>query len=945
MNSQNGQSLVEVVLVTFLFGVLGTGLLATLLSSSFVSSRGVEYSLGSGYIQEAIEAVRSIRNRDWSELTSGTHGLTTAAGYYDFAGTSDALDGGRFTRTITIEDAYRTGGLTGDLAVSGTLDAATKKVTVNVTWEVPAGLTKNIDAVFYVTNWDQESWVQTLTSEFETGVENSSDIQTASNGEVVLRAHNSDWEEIERLYNLNLSGGGDRFVTFADPDGDYLVVLGADDGGDNLHVYDLSDVSENTPSLIDSTEIENANDIAVEEGYVFVAAHESGPGGELVILSLPSLTMVAIINLPGEEAANGVDVLNDTLVIVRQQDNAEDEIIFYNVDNPASPVLLGGADTDDYSLTDVAYTGSYAYATSNDASHELTVFRQSDYSVIDTINLSGNSGAGAVDLFGSNVYVGLNNNTAGSELFAINASDPTNLSITSTIEVGVSVERIQVDTNGQYAAAATRLDGKNFFVIDLSTFTETHSGDLDGGSQAESGSLFGGHGYLGSTSSSEDVAVFRVSPGGWSDAELVSSADLSGNHDESAIWISGNYAYQATENNGVNHDFFIYDISTPASPTYLGSIDTNSDVSDLVVSGNYVYLATKDNSREVIVIDTTTKTSPQIVGTYNAAGSRDGVSITLSGTTLYLGREDGSDPDFYVLSLSNPAAPAFVGSTNYGGDLERMVVSSSYVYSATETDTEELAVFDVSNPALPSKVAGLNLSDDEDGQAIAVSGSLLAIGRADGGGAEVAIIDISTPSSPQLLGSIDNLDEVNGVAFDGISFLHIAGDTSGGQYERWDITDPALPTFDALFDLGGGNDGEGIFFNGVYVFIASEANNAELNIIGPGSPPTGYAREGNFTSQAFDAGTNASWDSLEWTSSGTGVITFRVRTADTQANLATARWVGPDGTSESVFNTWGQGIVEDPSATGRRWFQWKAYLTGNGSSTPLLEDVTVRYSQ
>ncbi len=149
MAIQRGQSLLEVVLVTFLFGVLGTGLLATLLSSSVVSSRGIEYSLGTGYIQEGIEAVRSIRDRDWSELTNGTHGLTTAAGYYDFAGTSDSLDNENFIRTITLEDVYRSGSLTGDIAVSGILDAATKRVTVNVTWEVPAGLPKNIDAVFY----------------------------------------------------------------------------------------------------------------------------------------------------------------------------------------------------------------------------------------------------------------------------------------------------------------------------------------------------------------------------------------------------------------------------------------------------------------------------------------------------------------------------------------------------------------------------------------------------------------------------------------------------------------------------------------------------------------------------------------------------------------------------------------------------------------------------
>ncbi|MFA4846172.1 MAG: hypothetical protein WC654_06475 [Patescibacteria group bacterium] len=127
MNS-HGSTLLEVVLVTFLFGVIGTGLVSTLIGSSQTSKRGMEHTVAAGYIKEGIEATRSIRDRDWSELANGTHGLSTGSGYYDFSGTSDSLDGGVYTRTITIEDVYRLGSLTSDISASGTtLDAATKR--------------------------------------------------------------------------------------------------------------------------------------------------------------------------------------------------------------------------------------------------------------------------------------------------------------------------------------------------------------------------------------------------------------------------------------------------------------------------------------------------------------------------------------------------------------------------------------------------------------------------------------------------------------------------------------------------------------------------------------------------------------------------------------------------------------------------------------------------
>ena len=65
MEDTKGSTLLEVVLVTFLFGVIGTGLVSTLISSSQTSKRGLEHTVAAGYIKEGIEATRSIRDRDW----------------------------------------------------------------------------------------------------------------------------------------------------------------------------------------------------------------------------------------------------------------------------------------------------------------------------------------------------------------------------------------------------------------------------------------------------------------------------------------------------------------------------------------------------------------------------------------------------------------------------------------------------------------------------------------------------------------------------------------------------------------------------------------------------------------------------------------------------------------------------------------------------------------
>ena len=138
-------------------------------------------------------------------------------------------------------------------------------------------------------------------------------------------------------------------------------------------------------------------------------------------------------------------------------------------------------------------------------------------------------------------------------------------------------------------------------------------------------------------------------------------------------------------------------------------------------------------------------------------------------------------------------------------------------------------------------------------------------------------------------------------------------------------------------------DGVGIVENTSLVVLATNSTTQALQIIGPLSLPD-FSREAIFTSQAFDATAVTSWDSMDWTQSGTGTVQLMIRTADTQSNLAIANWVGPLGTSEIRFTVSGTPIVTDPNATGKRWIQWEAILSGNGTSTPSLLDVSASYS-
>ncbi|MFA6909333.1 MAG: prepilin-type N-terminal cleavage/methylation domain-containing protein [Patescibacteria group bacterium] len=108
----------------------------------------------------------------------------------------------------------------------------------------------------------------------------------------------------------------------------------------------------------------------------------------------------------------------------------------------------------------------------------------------------------------------------------------------------------------------------------------------------------------------------------------------------------------------------------------------------------------------------------------------------------------------------------------------------------------------------------------------------------------------------------------------------------------------------------------------------------------------GYALSGEYTSQAFDAGSlTAVPNYLNWTATqapGTS-IEMQARTADTQANLSAAPWVGPDGTSGTRYTVPGDTLGLHPGTAQHQWMQWRAYLTGDGQATPALEHVQLNY--
>ncbi|MCH7492608.1 prepilin-type N-terminal cleavage/methylation domain-containing protein [Patescibacteria group bacterium] len=107
-----------------------------------------------------------------------------------------------------------------------------------------------------------------------------------------------------------------------------------------------------------------------------------------------------------------------------------------------------------------------------------------------------------------------------------------------------------------------------------------------------------------------------------------------------------------------------------------------------------------------------------------------------------------------------------------------------------------------------------------------------------------------------------------------------------------------------------------------------------------------YASVGTFESSNLNTGSGSSvFNYLDWTVDEPPAtdVEFQFRTANSQNNLSSAIWVGPDGTSGSFYTIQGTTVEIDPGASGIRWLQYKAYLSSDGTATPVLRDVTLDY--
>ena|SRR3989344_3495125 len=133
--TNRGFSLVEVILASSVFILITTALVGAIIYGQESTVLSGQRAQAVFLAEEGLEAVKNIRDDDFSNLIDGTYGLQVVGGRWNIAGSSDVI--GNFTRQITISP----------------INSDTKKITSTVTWQQNLQRSGSVSLDTYLTYW------------------------------------------------------------------------------------------------------------------------------------------------------------------------------------------------------------------------------------------------------------------------------------------------------------------------------------------------------------------------------------------------------------------------------------------------------------------------------------------------------------------------------------------------------------------------------------------------------------------------------------------------------------------------------------------------------------------------------------------------------------------------------------------------------------------------
>ncbi len=635
-NTKSGFSLVEIILSIALFALLLTAIAGFYIYGQQSSIKYGEKSRAYAIAEQALEAIKNIKDTGFNNIAIGTYGLVIGQnGSWELLSEApDIIEG--FTRIITIEE----------------LDDNTKKVTITITQTINS-ITKTI---------------ATLTSKFTNWM-----------AELVSLVGWGNPAE-ESWINLSGFGGYTNAKTYINGDYAYIINNGADE---NFAIINISDTKN--PVYVNGFSLpDNPSDITINAGYAIVS-------------SGTKIYPIDILSDPEKPGLHqGFDVGGTNIKNIFLDGNTGtgyvityEKLYAINLTNPTEPNILWSENIQ--GGYDIYVSGDYAYFTSTDK-RNLQIMRLQDHKVLSDILLSDDSGQNPSITVSGNIALVSQLNT----LFTVDISNPISPVILENITLEEQITDIALNsTNNSLCFVTTRGieendSTKQFYVIDINNLGAPF-GTLSVGENENT--LYGPYydakrDRVFAIHTAEKFGVLTPSLGGWNNPSKEFSIDISEykiTYDRSRTYVYGNYAY--TIHNDTHENLIVFDTTNLEPPITLKLEGRPSDIS---IYNGFAYITSDAQGKELQIINTSNLNS-DVIGSYGHDSPMR--SIFIQNDLAYI----LSYSKLLILDISDRVNPKLLGDyTIFGGDI---YVSGNYAYiSNMQDDGKGLLILDISDP-------------------------------------------------------------------------------------------------------------------------------------------------------------------------------------------------------------------------------------------------------
>lgn len=445
--------------------------------------------------------------------------------------------------------------------------------------------------------------------------------------------------------------------------------------------------------------------------------------------------------------------------------------------------------------------------------------------------------------------------------------------------------------------------------------------------------------------------------------------DIPGNGIASTVIAYGDKAFLGTGANASGTAFTKVDIDTTETEpviNVLGSWD-NGKVNMLFNDGDYTYMASDTNSQEVRILDHS-DTPYSVVGYVDAPGSTDGMAIYKIGNVGLLGQ----GRVLVVFDASSPIGSRSVLDTitlgRSSSSITTLVAIGDFVYVGMQSDTYEVYEVNISDPndVIQTGRLSVNSMNTTDLYVTEDQTRLFLLTTHNGSEDELFLVNLTNRlNKAPIINSLnlDTMSTTSAAIVEEDMIMIIAGSSLGGQdnYRVFQYNDEqnivdcgGLYVEDPISDIDATTIYDPVWDKtNYYTYALTSDNSKEFQIVRGdegelGGLGFGYRSNGTYESLIYDSVALSpdylyfNW--IEVLPEGTD-IQLQIRSASSEAAVAEATWVGPDGTAGTYYTD--PSYAEIPTLhDGNRYIQFIAYLsTENPDYTPELHKIDIFYEE